>query len=59
VIAPTSGATDLAGARKLQEQVVEAMTRLLGKKYPNTLTSMLNLAQMRTLLGQVWGQTRA
>jgi hypothetical protein len=35
---------DLAGARKLQEQVLEAMARLMGKEHPDTLTSMNNLA---------------
>jgi Flp pilus assembly protein TadD len=37
---------DLAEARKLQEQVFEAMARLLGKEHPNTLMSMLNLAEI-------------
>jgi hypothetical protein len=37
---------DLAEARKLQEQVFEAVARLLGNEHPNTLTSMLNLAEI-------------
>ena len=37
---------DLAGARKLQEQVLEAMGRLLGKDHPYTLTAMNNLAKI-------------
>jgi hypothetical protein len=35
---------DLAGARKLQEQVLEASARLLGKEHSYTLTAILNLA---------------
>jgi Flp pilus assembly protein TadD len=35
---------DLAGARKLQEQVLEAWVRLLGKEHPDTLRAMNNLA---------------
>ena len=34
---------DHAGARRLQERVLEVRTRVLGKEHPNTLTSMLNL----------------
>jgi Flp pilus assembly protein TadD len=49
---------DLAGARKLQEQVLEAMARLLGKEHPNTLTSMLNLAQMLQTEGDLAGAER-
>jgi hypothetical protein len=37
---------NLAGARTLLEQVLEAMVRLLGKEHPDTLTSMLNLASL-------------
>jgi hypothetical protein len=37
---------DLAGARTLEEQVLEAMARLLGKEHPDTLNSMLNLASL-------------
>src|ERR1700726_3505078 len=33
-------------AADVEEQVLEAMTRLQGKEHPNTLTSMLNLAQV-------------
>jgi hypothetical protein len=36
---------DLAGARKLQEQVLEARERLLGKEHPYTLAAMNNLAK--------------
>ena len=36
---------DLAKAHELQEQVLEARARLLGKEHPDTLTSMNNLAQ--------------
>jgi hypothetical protein len=35
---------DLPGARKLQEQVLEARRRLLGKEHPVTLLAMNNLA---------------
>ena len=49
---------DLAGARKLQEQVLEARARLLGKEHPNTLTSMLNLAQMLQAEGDLAGAER-
>ena len=35
---------DLTGAHKLQEQVLEAKARLLGKEHPDTLAAMLNLA---------------
>jgi Tetratricopeptide repeat len=42
---------DLAGARKLQEQVLEDMSRFLGKEHPSTLMSMLNLAEIRQAEG--------
>jgi len=35
-----------AGTRTLQEQVLEARARLLGKKHPDTLTSMNNMASL-------------
>ncbi|KAA0578513.1 tetratricopeptide repeat protein [Azospirillum sp. B21] len=35
---------DLAGARRLQEQVLEVSRRVLGEEHPDTLTSMNNLA---------------
>jgi Flp pilus assembly protein TadD len=35
---------DLAGARKLQEQVLEARRRLLGEEHPDTLAATTNLA---------------
>jgi tetratricopeptide (TPR) repeat protein len=37
---------DLAGARTLEEQVLVARARLLGKEHPDTLNSMLNLASL-------------
>ncbi len=40
----------LAGARKLQEQVLHVACRVLGEEHPNTLTSMSNLA------GTLWNQ---
>jgi len=44
---------DLAGARQLQEQVLEDMARFLGKEHPSTLMSMLNLAEIRQAEGDV------
>jgi hypothetical protein len=35
---------DHAGARRLEERVLEARTRVLGEEHPDTLTSMNNLA---------------
>ena len=35
---------DLAGARKLQEQLLDAQARVLGSEHPDTLTTMNNLA---------------
>ena len=35
---------DLPGARKIQEQVLDASRRVLGGEHPDTLTSMNNLA---------------
>jgi hypothetical protein len=35
---------DLAGARRLQEQVLKARRRVLGEEHPNTLTAKGNLA---------------
>jgi hypothetical protein len=32
-----------AGARRLQERVLEVMTRVMGEEHPDTLTSMLGL----------------
>ena len=46
---------DLAGARKLQELVLEVRARLLGKEHPNTLTSMNNLAQTLYTQGDLAG----
>ena len=36
---------DLAGARKIQEQVLEISRKVLGAEHPDTLTSMNNLAE--------------
>jgi len=46
------------GTIVFQEQVLEAMARLLGKEHPNTLTSMLNLAQMLQAEGDLAGAER-
>jgi len=35
---------DYAGARRLEERVLEAMTRVLGEEHPDTLRSMGSLA---------------
>jgi Tetratricopeptide repeat len=45
----------MAGARKLQEQVLEAMVRLFGKEHPDTRTAMLNLAQTLNAQGEMAG----
>jgi hypothetical protein len=44
---------DHAGARQLQEQVLEVMTRVLGEEHPATLTSMNNLAVTLNGLGEL------
>lgn len=49
---------DLVGGRKLQGQVLEAMTRQLGKDHPSTLASMHNLAQMLHAEGDFAGAER-
>ena len=36
---------DLAGARKIGEQVLDLLRRVLGEEHPDTLTSMNNMAQ--------------
>ncbi len=46
---------DYSGARKLEEQVLEVMARLLGKEHPDTLSSMNNLAQMLKAQGDLAG----
>jgi len=46
---------DLAGACKLQEQVLEARGRLLGKEHPDTLTAMNNLALTLKAQGDLAG----
>jgi tetratricopeptide (TPR) repeat protein len=45
----------LAGARTLQEQVVEASLRVLGPEHPYTLTAMNNLAQTLQAQGEMAG----
>ncbi len=49
---------DYPGARKLEEQVLEVMARLLGKEHPDTLSSMNNLAQMMRAQGDLAGARR-
>ena len=46
---------EYAGARKLEEQVLEARGRLLGKEHPDTLTTMLNLAGTLKAQGNLAG----
>jgi Flp pilus assembly protein TadD len=46
---------DLAGARTLEERVLEARARLLGKEHPRTLASMNNLAQTLYAQGDLAG----
>jgi Tetratricopeptide repeat len=46
---------DYAGARKLQERVLEALGRLLGKEHPDTLTAMNNLAGTLKAQGDLAG----
>jgi Tetratricopeptide repeat len=46
---------EYAGARKLQEQALEASVRLLGKEHPDTLTAMNNLAQTLKAQGEMAG----
>ena len=36
---------DLAGARSLEEQVLDVSRRIFGEEHPGTLTSMSNLAE--------------
>ena len=42
---------DLAGARRLQDQVMQARTCVLGEEHPDTLTSMNNLAVLMVQAG--------
>jgi len=44
-----------SGARKLQEQVLEACRRLLGEEHPDTLTAMHSLALTRKYQGDLAG----
>jgi len=46
---------DLAGARKLQERVLEMTRRILGDEHPDTLTSMNNLAMTLKAQGDLAG----
>ena len=46
---------DLAGARKLQEQVLDVRRRVQGAGHPDTLTSMNNLATMLMSQGDLAG----
>jgi tetratricopeptide (TPR) repeat protein len=46
---------DLAGARKLQEQVLEIRRRILGEEHPDTITSMGNLAATLQAQGDLAG----
>jgi hypothetical protein len=46
---------DLPGARKLEEQVLEARERLLGKEHPDTLMAMNNLAVTLYAQGELAG----
>jgi Tetratricopeptide repeat len=46
---------EYSGARKLQEQVLEARARLLGKEHPNTLWTMNNLAATLYAQGNLAG----
>ena len=43
---------DFAGARDLEEQVVEARTRTLGPEHPSTLTAQRNLAVVLAALDE-------
>ena len=49
---------DLAGARKLQEQVLDARRRVLGEEHPTTLISMDNLALTLGNQGDLAGARR-
>jgi tetratricopeptide (TPR) repeat protein len=44
---------DLAGARTLEEQVLEARARLLCKEHQDTLSSMLNLAKLLSVTNRL------
>jgi tetratricopeptide repeat protein len=46
---------DLAGARGLQEQVLDLSRRVLGAEHPDTLTSMNNLASTLQAQGDLAG----
>ncbi len=46
------GQGDLAGARALQEKVLEVRRRVLGKEHPDTLISMANLAYTLLQMGE-------
>jgi hypothetical protein len=46
---------EYSGARQLQERVLAALVRLLGKEHPDTLTAMLSLAQTLYRQGDLAG----
>ncbi len=46
---------DLAGARKLQEEVLDIQRRVLGPEHPETLASMNNLADTMRARGELAG----
>jgi hypothetical protein len=46
---------DLTGARKIQEQVLEARRRVLGEDHPDTLSSLNNLASTLKAQGDLAG----
>ena len=47
---------DRAGARKLQEQVLETRRRLLGEEHPDTLVAKKTLARMKPRTLRRWLQ---
>ena len=46
---------DLAGARKLEEQLLSTRRRLLGEGHPDTLTAMASLSAMLCEQGDLAG----
>jgi hypothetical protein len=50
---------DLGGARKLEEQVLEASRRVLGEDHPHTLTAMNNRASTLSAQGVDVGEKRS
>lgn len=49
---------DLAGARRLEEQVLEARARILGEEHPDTLNTLQNLAGTHFAQGDFAGAQR-